>query len=221
MKNIEKIKRALLFVLILCAALEIFIFPSVANVIGVVVSILSTLLYFKYILCPNFYKAYPLLFLVSIILFGFMYMPLPATLIDGISMSHDMFNPEITFVLQFFYFIIFIMAVKSAARVSQHHRGLNRLLNRVGFYTVPSFSQTFLLAAFGWFFQFQRLFHQYSGEDIYVSNMGTYIMFSVFIYSPLVNLFKDLLGGGGLFKKTEKYHLDLHCFNNHCYDCNE
>ena len=203
MRNVEKIKRILLVVLIISAILELCIFPSVANLTGVFFSIISTLLYFNYILRPHFYKENPLLFLVSIILFGFMYLPLPATLVDGNAISHDMYNPELTFIFQFVYFVLFIVALRITARISRYHRGLNRLLNNVGFYTIPSFSQTFMLAAFGWIFQFQKLFNQFSGEDLYVANMGTYTLFSIFIYSPIVNLFRDLLGGVSCSKKQK------------------
>lgn len=201
--NVDKIKNILMGVLIFCAMLEMTFFSSVANLIGVVVSVLSCLIYFHYILCPAFYKLNPLLFLVSIMPFGFMYLPLPATLLDGNSISHDFFNPEITFILQFLYFIVFVFALKVASKLSFIHRGLNHLLNKVGFFYAPTFFQTYLLAAFGWIFQYLKLISQFSGEGVYVANFGTYSMFSVFIYAPLVNFFRDLMGDKPC-SKTEK-----------------
>lgn len=192
--GVDVVKKMLICILALSSLLEILFFPSWANLLGIVVSWLSAFIYFDYVLMPDFIRRYPLLVLVSIMLFGFMYMPLPITLIDGVSMSHDMYNPELTFILQFIYFAVFILSLRAAAYLSTRYKNLNGIFHSVGFFKIPSVNQTYLLAAFGWFFQLQRLNSQFSGEGNYVAMMGTYAMFSIFIYAPVINIFRELLG---------------------------
>lgn len=201
--NVEKIKSTLLGVILFCALLEMLFFPSIPNFVGVVVSILSTLLYFNLVLIPSYYKKNPLLFIVSISPFCFMYFPLPATLLDGKSLSHDFFNPELTFLFQFLYFSLFVFALIVASKLSKNHRGLNNFLNRVGYFNVPAFGQTYVLAGFGWIFYILKIKTQYTGDGEYVAYIGTYTMFVNFIYFPLLNIFRDLLGGKSCSSKEK------------------
>lgn len=203
--NVLIVKRFLGWILFICSFLEIFYFPTFGNLVGIIITWLSLLIYYKYILYNKFLKAQPLLSVISIMIFGFMYLPMPVTLLDGLSMSHDFYNPVLTFILQFIYFVIVIIAIRIAARLSCKYRAFNKVLNKVGYYTIPSFYQTMLLACIGWFFQILVIKVRFTyGDGEVVPNLGTYKMFSIFIYSPLVNLFRSLLGGEECTKIQKK-----------------
>ena len=193
-QNIKTIKDLLIWILVVSSVFELLFFPTIANLTGILVTWMSILVYYNLIFQPRFLYKYPLLFVATLILFGFMYLPMPLTLIDGMSMSHDLLNPELTYILQFIYFLLTILSVKLAAWVSDRYNGIYFFLKKIGYFKVPTISQIYILALFGWIFKYQTLKNQFSGDDIYVSGMGTFAMFSIFIYSPITILFRELLG---------------------------
>ena len=199
--NISIFKKGLLLILIISSFLELILFPKWDNFVGCVVSILSTLLFYNYVFKIDVIRNRPISFIVFLQLFLFMYLPLPATLIDGNEMSHDMYNPILTYLLQFIYYLITLMAFIWAGRIKNKHQRLNKILKRVGYFDAPSVKQMWVLGIFGWIFKLASLNIQYSGEDIYVSGMGTLSMFAIFIYTPILILFQPLLGKSPCSKK--------------------
>lgn len=196
--NISVIKRILWYVLGLCTVIELSIFPSINNLIGVIVSILSTMLFFKHIFRIDIIRRFPICFIVLLNLFCFMYLPLIATLIDGKSMSHDLYNPVSTYILQFLYFCVSLLAFKVACQLSYTHKGLQRILQKFDYFTSPTSLQLWLLGIIGWIPKLYLLFHQYSDEQ---EGIGTLSMFSIFVYAPILILYKPLMGGCWCTKK--------------------
>ncbi len=192
--NISIIKKSLLMLLGFCSALEILFFPSIANVVGCAVSFASTFMFYKYVFNIQTIRSYPLTFIAVLGLFFFMYLPVLITLMDGNEVSHDMYNPIATYLWQLLYFVLTIVSFRLAARISKKHHGLNKFLNRWGYFKLPTQRQLWALGFMGWIFKFGLMSQQGSGQEV-VSAAGTLSMFSMFIYSPILILFLPLMGG--------------------------
>lgn len=193
--SIDYIYNILLGVLIITGLLELFLFPSWDNLLGICVSIVSLILYGKYVFKLSVMRRRPVSFLSFSALILFMYLPLPITLLDGNEMSHHMYNPKVTYLLQLCYFACCIFAFNVAGTYTKNHHGIRRLLYRFGFFTTPSTAQLWTLGFIGWGFKFAILGSQFSGEEMYQAGEGSLSVFAVLIYAPLLILFKPLIGG--------------------------
>lgn len=201
--NIIIIRKALWWIAWACSFGEMVFFPSLANLIGVIVTLLSLWLFNKFVFRQDVMQECPFSFIAFLQLFLFMYLALPCTLLDGNEMSHDLFNPISTYIWQLLYFFLASLAFEWARLFSQRHRGVQNLLDRIGFFNTPSMSQLWLLALIGWMPKLLLLNSQYSGDEMYQSGAGTLTMFSVFIYAPVVALFMPLLGGTEISRATK------------------
>lgn len=203
-ENLRTIKRILRTIIIVCTVFEVLFFPSIANAVGCVVTLVSLWLFNNYILKTSVMQECPFSFIAFLQLFLFMFLALPCTLLDGNEMSHDLYNPISTYLWQLLYFAISTLAFLMARRFSRRHRGVQNMLGKIGFFNTPSMQQLWLLAAIGWIPKMLLLNSQYSGEEMYQSGAGTLSMFSVFIYAPVVALFMPLLGGYEISKAAKK-----------------
>lgn len=193
--SIDYIYNILLGILIISGLLELFIFPSWDNFLGISVSIVSLILYGKYVFKLSVMRRRPVSFLSFTALILFMYLPLPITLLDGNEMSHHLYNPKTTYILQLCFFACCILAFNVAGTYTENHHGIRRLLHQFGFFTTPSSSQLWTLGFIGWGFKLAILGSQFSGEEIYQAGQGSLSLFAVLIYAPLLILFKPLIGG--------------------------
>ena len=193
--SIDYIYNILLGILIISGLLELFIFPSWDNFLGISVSIVSLILYGKYVFKLSVMRRRPVSFLSFTALILFMYLPLPITLLDGNEMSHHLYNPKTTYLLQLCFFACCILAFNVAGTYTENHHGIRRLLHQFGFFTTPSSSQLWTLGFIGWGFKLAILGSQFSGEEIYQAGQGSLSLFAVLIYAPLLILFKPLIGG--------------------------
>lgn len=191
-KNISIIKNSLWIILGACFVLEMILFPSEDNFTGCVVSVMSTLLYFKVVFTIDTIRRRPVSFVASIYPFLFMYLPLPATLLDGNEMSHDMSEPMQTFGLQFLFFCCILLAFALADRWSKSHSVVYSLLRRCGYFKAPSNMQLWALGVIGLFFKLFLLNSQFG--DGATAGAGTLSMFSLFLYSPICIYFKEMFG---------------------------
>ena len=91
--NIYVIKGSLWTILATCSIIELVFFPSFNNLIGCIVTCLSSLLFFTYVFKIDIIRNRPVGFIAFLQLFFFMFLPLPITLLDGNEMSHDLFIP--------------------------------------------------------------------------------------------------------------------------------
>lgn len=192
MTNIAMFKRVMNVILAVCCLLEMVFFPGWDNFTGCVVSLLSTALYNRYIFRIETIRRCPVAFVAITSLFLFMYLALPGTLLDGNPMSHNLYNPIYTYVLQVVYFALTIAAFHIGLRWSERHGGLRRLLKWGGYYTSPTDRQLWALAVVGWVFKLTILGSQGTGEAL--AGKGSLSMFAIFLYAPICICFKHLYG---------------------------
>ena len=203
--NVALIKKMLSTIIYISFFLVLIFFPSVENAIGGVVSILSMWLFFVKVFTIERMRSYPIVFVVFLQLFCFMYLPMPMTLLDGHPISYMMHNPIRTFCFQFLYYCIALAALLLGCKLSKRHNGINEFLNQVGFFDSPSNKTLWILAIIGWIPKAVILQNQYSaGSDIYQAGFGTLNMFAIFIYAPILILFKELFGDEPCTSNTKK-----------------
>lgn len=193
----------LLWILIFSGFMEMLLFPGWDNLVGVIVSIASFILYRAYVFKLGIIRKRPMSFVAFSLLILFMYLPLPVTLIDGNEMSHHLLNPITTYLLQFLYFVCCIIAFNLADRYRKSFRGFSKLLIRLGFYTTPSVAQLWILGGIGWFFKLILLSTQYSGDGFNQAGRGTLSAFSILICAPLLIYFYPLFFGKTI-RKAQK-----------------
>lgn len=176
------------------------LFPSLDNLLGIGVTIGSFMLYGRYVFKLDVIRSRPISFIAFSCLILFMYLPLPTTLLDGNEMSHHLFHPQTTYILQLLYFVCGIIAFVLADRYKRKGRGITMMLKRMGFFTTPSILQLWVLGLIGWGFKYAMLSSQFSGDEIYQAGRGSLSLFASLIYAPLLIMFYPLIGGGPVNK---------------------
>lgn len=193
--NISVIKASLWAILFASIVVELLLFPKLENFVGCLVSLASTWIFFTWVFKIEIIRQRPVCFIAFLQLFLFMYLPLPVTLLDGNEMSHDLFIPNQTYLLQLLYFCICVSAFQLSGAMVNKNR-VFFLLKRLGYFIKPSNRQLWILGLIGLFFRlFMMTRHGSAGT-------GTLNMFSVLIYSPICILFGPLLGKEKCSKKT-------------------
>lgn len=189
--NIKIIKRALWFILFASTLIELLLFSSLNNLVGCIVTLASTKLFFDFVFKINIVRNHSICFIAFLQLFLFMYLPLPMTLLDGNEMSHDLYNPTQTYILQFIYFTIAIIAFKIACSRKSYRTNLSyQFLKSIGFYKAPTNRQLWVLGIIGLGFKFILMKNQFG--DNATAGAGSLNMFSILMYSPICILFRSL-----------------------------
>lgn len=188
--NINIIKFGLWVILAASAVLEMILFTSIENLVGCAVTFVSTWLFFTFVFKIDTVRRRPIAFIAFLQLFLFMYLPLPATLLDGNGMSHDLFTPIKTYLLQLVYYCVGLLAFCVSGRWYAGNKVYN-IMQRWGYYKTPSRWQLWLLGFIGLFFRL--ILMSRSGEGG-VAGGGSLNMFSVLIYCPILILFGQYLG---------------------------
>lgn len=191
--NISVLKSVLWLILWASFAIEMTLFPSLPNLVGGLLTMLSTFLYFRFILNIETIRRRLISFIALLYPFLFMYLPLPVTLLDGNEMSHDLINPISTYMWQFLFFSCTLLAFYLADRWSLHSHGIYRLLKWCGYYVPPTNMQLWIMGALGLLVKIYIVSNQY-GEEVQ-SGLGSLSMFSILLYSPICILFRPLLDG--------------------------
>lgn len=188
--NIAIIKKGLWLILIVAFMFEMALFPSWANFMGGVVSIIATLLFYRYVFYIEFIRRYPLGFIAFLQLFCFMYLPLPVTLLDGNEMSHDLYNPILTYLLQLLYYTIAMAALLIGCKWSKRNRLVAHELQKWQYFQGPTIAQIWILTFLGWIPRLAMSQQQFGEDD---AGTGTLKMFSIFVYTPLLCYFMPLM----------------------------
>ena len=176
------------------------LFPSWENFLGCIVTLISCWLYFENVFKISIIREHPIGFIATLQIFLFMYLPLPVTLLDGNEMSHDMFIPSKTYLLQLIYFCIAILAFHFAGMKNRQNK-VYCWLKKIGYFYRPSNSQLWILGIIGLIFRLFMMSKQ--GSEDSLVGAGTLNMFSGFIYCPILILFNSLLGKNRCSKKSE------------------
>lgn len=198
--NIYVLKTVLWAILAACCILELIFFPSVSNLAGCLVTIVSTWLFFTNVFKIEIVRSRPISFIAFLQLFFFMFLPLPITLLDGKEISHDLFIPVETYLLQLLYFCCGILAFYfSGTQLSRNK--ISEWLKRCGYFVTPTNKQLWILGFIGLFFRLFMMSKQGNGEE-QLAGAGTLNMFSLLLYSPICILFNPLLGKEKCSKKN-------------------
>lgn len=188
-EDIKIIKRAISLLLFISCFIEILVYPKITNVVLSFTSILSLIIFNKYIFRYDIIVKSPIAFLMFLNIQFFMYLPIPVTLLDGISADHDLLNPLTTFICQFLYYLIsavsFILAIR---KVTNRNNRFTKQLKRIGFFSAPSVKFLWVLGAGG---MVPRLILMVTPIEI---GAGMLAILSFFMYSPILILFRPLLG---------------------------
>lgn len=199
--NIYVIKGSLWTILATCIIIELVFFPSFNNLIGCIVTCLSSLLFFTYVFKIDIIRNRPVGFIAFLQLFFFMFLPLPITLLDGNEMSHDLFIPIQTYLLQFLYFCICIFAFNLSG-IKHKKNKVFVWLKKWGYFAQPTNKQLWILGFVGLCFRLFLMTQQGNG-DAQLAGAGTLNMFSLLLYCPICILFNPLLGKDNCSKKTQ------------------
>ena len=197
--NIYVIKTSLWAIFVVSAVLEMIIFPSLSNLLGCVVTGISTWLFFANVFKIDVIRKRPISFIAFLQLFLFMFLPLPITLLDGKEMSHDLFIPMQTYLLQLLYFCICIWTFYLSGKMRSSNK-VYEWLRHMGYFAKPTDKQLWILGIIGLFFRLFMMSKQGNGEEL--AGAGTLNMFSVLIYCPICILFNPLLGKEQCSKKV-------------------
>ncbi len=190
--NIYVLKTVLWAILAACCILEMIFFPSISNLVGCLVTIVSTWLFFTNVFKIEIVRSRPIAFIAFLQLFFFMFLPLPITLLDGNEMSHDFFIPVETYLLQLFYFCCGILAFYFSGTLLSRNK-ISEWLKKCGYFVTPTDKQLWILGFIGLFFRLFMMSKQGNGDEE-LAGAGTLNMFSLLLYSPICILFKPLLG---------------------------
>lgn len=190
--NIYVLKNVLWAILATCCVLELFFFPSFSNLVGCLVTIVSTWLFFTIVFKIEIVRSRPISFIAILQLFFFMFLPLPITLLDGNEMSHDLFIPVETYLLQLFYFCICILAFSFAGSKLSRNAISERLKN-IGYFEIPTDKQLWILGIIGLCIRLFMMSKQGEGDG-QLAGAGTLNMFSLLLYAPICILFNPLMG---------------------------
>lgn len=194
-KDIILIKKALIIILIIACFFECIYYPTFNSFLLSCTSLISLLLFNKFIFKLDVIQNSPIAFFAFSNLTLFMYLPIPVTLLDGNSADHTLKIPEITFSLQFLYYIIALAAFYLAFSKSKVNKSrLVWWLYNKRFFPTPTTKTLWVLGFIGCIPRFILL----------IANLnigaGFLSIISFFMYSPLIILFKPLIGG----RKTTK-----------------
>lgn len=190
-------KRALLIILFFSCILENIFFFDGNSILLSITSLLSLFIFNKFVFKLNVIQNYPISFFVLSNLFLFMYLPIPVTLLDGISASHDMYNPTLTYLLQFLYYIITVLSFYCATRNKAKIYRKTKFLRRMGFYQKITIPQLWILGFLGCI---PRLLLMMTRTEFAAGLLDT---LSFLMYVPIIILFMPLIGGSEA-SKTKK-----------------
>lgn len=190
--NVGVFKRVMWGLLGVSCVVELVWFHDWGAICGVAAALWSTWLYDRFVLQVETVRQRPLSFVAFSALFLFMYLALPATLLDGHPVTYKMYTPVQTFALQSLYYTLAVAAFVWAGRWSgpSHVSWLARGLAWAGYYDRPTLKQLWALGGVGWLFRIIGM----SGVFQDGAMGGTLSMFSGFQYAPICTLFCPLWG---------------------------
>lgn len=137
-------------ILLVGCFLEMVFFTSMENFLGCVSSIYGWYLISACCIRRDYLEKYPL---PTLVMFGlgvcYSVLPILVTLVEGKPVSFNFQVPYLTYYNQIISMTVITVAFRLAIRLYKHGGLLNRLWNKIGYMTVPSEKQIWILGLLG------------------------------------------------------------------------
>lgn len=190
-KNIIWVLKVFLrWITIISITIEVVIFPSLENLVGCIMMLVSYLIFINFFFKRDLIIKSPFSFFMFLSMFLYRYLPLIATLIEGKPISYGMEYPIITFALETILFIMAGIAFYFSTVNSEKVTILNKLLNTIGFYREADEKVIWGLGLIGCI---ARILSLAMGAIAEVNAIGKilYVLF-YYMYAPVIIFFPCL-----------------------------
>lgn len=187
---VNKTTKILRIILLIFCILQCVFYFSIDTIVGCVVSLLAFEFFVRYVYKVNSIKNRPLAFLAMVGLQFFTYFAPILTFVEGHPLTYNMISPIETFLWQFLYFIITLIAFN---RSSGHTpvKCINKILNNIGYFSPLGNKTLWVLGFCGILGRVYLLDNQY-GEETTAGGGTIYIFVLPFLVAPYCILFKQL-----------------------------
>lgn len=181
------IKVILMYIILLSIVFEIILFPSVENLFGCVMMIVSYVVFVNLFLKSSIIINFPFSFMMFLSMFMYRYLPLPITLLEGKPVSYGMEMPIKTFYLETILYIVSCLAFYFATRNNRENNILKRYLDRFGFYNKGNAVVFWIMGISGCIIRLIT----FSMGDIETGNVVGKLLLEMvnFIYVPVILFF--------------------------------
>ena len=187
------IKILLMCVLFISVVFEIILFPSLENLCGCIMMIICYLVFINIFLKQYIVVNFPFGFMMFLSMFMYRFLPLPATLLEGIPVSYGMEVPIKTFLLETILFLVSSCAFYFAISTSNSNNLIQRVFNKIGFYKPINRSTVWIIGIIGCLIRIIM----FSIGSITIGNvLGKFITpFIPFMYIPMILFFPGFYTG--------------------------
>lgn len=184
------IKIMLLWIMIISITIEIIFFPTVGNLAGCIMMIISYSLFANFFLKRDLIINAPFSFFMLCSMFLYRYLPLVGTLLEGKPISYGMENPVKTFFLETILFSISCIAFYFSSKNIKKVNFLQKTLNTFGFYNQSNEKTLWLLGGLG----FIARIISFSMGSIETGNVIGRILYVLYyyMYAPVILFFPCL-----------------------------
>ena len=186
--NIFIVKKVLFIILLISSIIDYIKYPTYNTFVLIIISFLSLWIFNSWVLKLENIRRFPIAVIAFLNIFFFMYLPIPITLLDNRPVDYNLFIPEITFPLQFIYYLITALAFKISINNVKSINSFRNLINKIGYFPKPTIGLLWILGLLGCIPRLILMFSDIS------SGLGTLSNLSVFMYSPILILFMPFWG---------------------------
>lgn len=192
------IKIILRWITILSIIFEMIIFPSIENLVGCIMTLISYFIFINFFFKRDLIIKVPFSFFMFLSMFLYRYLPLIVTLIEGKPISYGMEYPIVTFSLETILFIISCIAFYFSAFNNRKITILNKILYKCGFYRQADERLIWILGIIGCI---ARILSLMMGSIAEVNILGKflYILF-YYMYAPVIIFFPCLYNNNSNIK---------------------
>lgn len=188
--------------------LELLFFFSIENILGVITFLYGWNITKIVCLKESLFKKYPLVVLsmFSLVLMYY-YLPLPFTLLDGNSLTHNLEIPVTTFVYQIIYITCLNLSFCIFRYTYRPCNFLTRIFLRIGIYKSPKTNEVWALAFIGFFaFIYNLVSNTGNVEESFANGLLPQLMLFLqnFCFVPVCFFIKDLYFSDATLKSNRK-----------------
>lgn len=199
---IKKLSKILLNTLIIFCALQIITYQTIDVVIGCCVSLITCMIFCKYILTEKSLKQRPVSFVAIIGVFLFTYFAPIMTFVEGHPITYNMISPVSTFLWQLLYVLVTFAAYIYTGRKIEHGK-IRQVLQEIGYFDSVGNTSLWILGLLGVAGRIYLLKNQF-GEEATRGAGTIYLLFIPFLMAPYCILFRPILS-----RKANKYRGSL------------